>query len=128
MTSGSDTLLFVYGTLRHDAIPSNSGIVSRCGGTLEATGCTVRGRLHNFGWFPGLVLDDAGNRVAGELWRVPAANMGPLDRYEGPTYRRESVVVRTTDGSELSAEVFTVRDDFDLTHYPTISSGNWVQA
>lgn len=126
-TNTGDVLLFVYGTLRHDVVPTNCHIVVGCGGTLVATGCTVRGRLHNLGWFPGLVLDDHGPPVIGEVWRVPVANMKNLDRYEGPSFRRRHVCVSNDDG-EFAAHAYTVDDDRDLSAFPIIPSGNWVQA
>lgn len=122
-TNQSDFLLFVYGTLRSDAVPSNSELIERRGGVLVATGCTVRGRLHNLGWYPSLVLDGLAGEVRGEVWRVPLAATRDLDRYEGPQYRRADARVQMGDGKTFGAEAYVAA--INVAAFPTIPSGDW---
>jgi gamma-glutamylcyclotransferase (GGCT)/AIG2-like uncharacterized protein YtfP len=75
-------LLFVYGTLRATAGHPMHAVLAAAA-TAEGT-ATVRGRLHDLGEYPGLVLDPAGDRVTGELYRIhDPAVWATLDAYEG---------------------------------------------
>lgn len=122
-TNQSDFLLFVYGTLRHDSVPSNCGLIEQQGGVLVATGCTALGRLHNLGGYPALVLDELAGEVRGEVWRVPLAATRDLDRHEGPQYRRADVLVHIGNGKPFGAEAYVAA--INVTAFPTIPSGDW---
>jgi gamma-glutamylcyclotransferase (GGCT)/AIG2-like uncharacterized protein YtfP len=78
--------VFVYGTLRRGG--SNH---FRMQGAEFVTAATVRGRLYGIDWYPGLVLDDSGDEVTGEIYQVPAGLLLELDAFEGPEYRRVMV-------------------------------------
>jgi gamma-glutamylcyclotransferase (GGCT)/AIG2-like uncharacterized protein YtfP len=75
--------VFVYGTLRRGG--SNH---FRMQGAEFMTEATVRGRLYGIDWYPGLVLDDSGDRIIGEIYQVSAGILLELDAFEGPEYRR----------------------------------------
>lgn len=119
----SDFLLFVYGTLRSDAMPSNCGLLERHGGTRVRTGCTVRGRLHDLGYYPALVLDDDGPEVCGELWQVPLAALPAINRYEGSQYVLRDVLVHGSERAAFGANAYEA--SFDVSSFPVIPSGDW---
>ena len=101
--------LFAYGTLM-------------CEDIMEAvTGCRQPGEagiLYGFGRFcvrgedyPALVAREE-SHVDGILYRdVSAAAWGRLDRFEGPMYRRQAVVVRLVSGAWIPAETYVVQPD-----------------
>jgi gamma-glutamylcyclotransferase (GGCT)/AIG2-like uncharacterized protein YtfP len=101
---------------------------------LEAPG-RVRGSLHDFGDYPGLVLDDAG-WVAGELFRIPdlADRLPAVDRAEGydpaddarSLYVRRRGSVRLDEGSSLDAWLYLYNDLWGPPgRGPRIPSGDW---
>jgi gamma-glutamylcyclotransferase (GGCT)/AIG2-like uncharacterized protein YtfP len=81
--TASPELLFVYGTLRPGSAPTEiAAIVARLTPVGEAT---VRGRLHDLGAYPGIVLDDDADEVSGVLLALPQDPdiLAQLDAYEG---------------------------------------------
>ena len=75
--------VFVYGTLR-----SGGSNHFRMDGAEFISAATIRARLYRIDWYPGLVLDDAGDEVIGEIYQVSDELMKQLDAFEGPGYRR----------------------------------------
>jgi gamma-glutamylcyclotransferase (GGCT)/AIG2-like uncharacterized protein YtfP len=76
-------LLFVYGTLRPGRAPAEiAAIVDLLTLVGEAT---LRGRLHDFGAYPGIVLDANADDVPGVLLALPEDPnvLARLDAYEG---------------------------------------------
>ncbi len=71
----TDTLsIFVYGTLRagesndiRRAATRHKIVAPRFVGSAR-----LRGRLHDFGAYPGLVLDEAAGAVTGEVYEIDA--------------------------------------------------------
>jgi gamma-glutamylcyclotransferase (GGCT)/AIG2-like uncharacterized protein YtfP len=107
--------LFLYGTLLPgDATDESSRIVSR----LKRVGsATIRGRLYDFGEYPGAVLDrTAKSSIKGELFELPNDDsaLKALDDYEefNRTDRKNSLFVRTRTvatlqgGRQLNAWVY----------------------
>ncbi|HEX9424968.1 MAG TPA: gamma-glutamylcyclotransferase family protein [Pyrinomonadaceae bacterium] len=89
--------LFVYGTLMPgEADNEIAPIVKR----LRRIGAAyVRGRLYNFGEYPGAVIDHSANTsVHGELVELPAdkAILDALDKYEefDPSRPQKSLFIR----------------------------------
>jgi len=76
--SDESHLVFVYGTLRRGA--SNA---FRMEGAEFVRKGLVRGRLYRVDWYPGLVLDDQADWVAGEFWRIHERKLHELDAFEG---------------------------------------------
>ena len=75
-------LLFVYGSLLRGAGHPMHAVLA-AGSTLGGP-ARVRGRLHDLGEYPGLVLDDRAGEVLGELYRITdLAVWDALDAYEG---------------------------------------------
>lgn len=80
--------VFVYGTLR----TGGSAGQRMAGGTLLGGGF-IRGRLYQIDWYPGVVLDESGGPVTGEVFEVDDDQLAELDLYEGAEYRRTMVRV-----------------------------------
>lgn len=108
------TRLFVYGTLRPAVAPEFvRPAVSQF--VLIGTG-TVRGKLHQFSHYPGIVLDDAGDLVRGELYELPDSPeiWNLLDTYEGVDFQhperslfiRRRCNIQMDSGSEITAFVY----------------------
>lgn len=76
-------MVFVYGTLRRGG--SNH---FRMAGAEFVAAATVRGRLYQIDWYPGLVLDDTADDVTGEIYLVSGILLESLDDFEGGEYRR----------------------------------------
>ena len=71
--------LFVYGTLRR----GDRNDITRLTPAPRLLGFgTVKGRLFDFGNYPGIVLGDASPSVLGEVYRAPAALIPVLDEIE----------------------------------------------
>jgi gamma-glutamylcyclotransferase (GGCT)/AIG2-like uncharacterized protein YtfP len=100
--------LFVYGTLRR-------GSPNTFAKLLEANSrflgnARMRGRLHQFSNYPGVVLSDQpGEFVQGELLELQDPRiLVVLDEYEGFEFQRVPVTVSLDDGQELEAWVYTL--------------------
>ena len=117
----SPTHVFVYGTLRRGG--SNH---FRMDGTEFVTTGTVNGRLYQIDWYPGLVLDETGDEVIGEIYQVSPGLMEKLDAFEGKQYRRVRVEVDCggDQRSSLSAWVWEWLGPCDENH--RITSGDWL--
>ena len=106
--------LFVYGTLHPSRAPQAlQDLVSRFRSRGRGT---VKGRLYDFGAYPGVVLDETAGLVAGEVFLLPedTDTFARLDDYEGyvpaslseSLYLRQVVGVRMEDGGELQAWIY----------------------
>jgi gamma-glutamylcyclotransferase (GGCT)/AIG2-like uncharacterized protein YtfP len=129
--------LFVYGTLRSDAVGAlgkaqRERLVreSRTLGTATLAGA----RLYDLGRYPGLVESGAASDVVhGEVVALtnPARTFPWLDAYEGimagdpdgSDYARVERNIRLAHGSELSAWVYVYRKD--IAHRHAIAGGRW---
>lgn len=81
--TASPELLFVYGTLRPGRAPAEiAAVVDLLTPVGEAT---VRGRVHDLGAYPGIVLDEHADDVPGVLLALPEDPdvLAQLDAYEG---------------------------------------------
>lgn len=76
--SGAGELVFVYGTLRVGA--SNHHRMRDAEWVRRGV---VRGRLYRVSWYPGLVPDEAGVEIVGDVFRVGPRLMRELDAFEG---------------------------------------------
>jgi gamma-glutamylcyclotransferase (GGCT)/AIG2-like uncharacterized protein YtfP len=123
----SRELVFVYGTLRRGGSDH-----FRMASAKFITSGLITGRLYQVSWYPGLVLDDAGDEIAGEVYSVDSDMLGKLDSFEGIStddtegseYRRVSTNVYHPDGGELTAWVWEwlgiISED------NRIQTGNWL--
>lgn len=102
-------LVFVYGTLRR----GGSNHFRLAGAEFISPG-TVAGRMYRIDWYPGLVLDDAGDEIHGEVYSVGPELLGDLDVFEGLSagevegseYRRVHATVVQCDSRTISAWVW----------------------
>jgi gamma-glutamylcyclotransferase (GGCT)/AIG2-like uncharacterized protein YtfP len=76
--------VFVYGTLRAGEINDINRAAERHGiAAPECVGAAyVTGRLFDFGNYPGLVLDEQGARVSGDVYCIDDALVPVLDEIE----------------------------------------------
>jgi gamma-glutamylcyclotransferase (GGCT)/AIG2-like uncharacterized protein YtfP len=122
-------LVVVYGTLR-----SGTGWRERLGVSHlveSVAGCRVAGSLYELGWYPGLVLDGAGEVVAEVLRLLDQTALDALDRFEGydaarpdaGEYRRQLIVVEV-GGDDLAAWVYVLPDR--PAGRPRVDGGDWL--
>ena len=119
VTSGEGELVFVYGTLRAGA--SNH---HRMSGAEPVGRATVRGRLYRIDWYPGLVIDPAGEVVTGEVYRVTGELLATLDDFEGGEYGRVRAAVEGLEKVE-AVWVWEYRPRTDEAQ--RISGGDWLE-
>ena len=124
-------LLFVYGTLRRGGSNDIAQFGARARWVSQAR---VRGRLHDLGPYPGLVMGGS-EWVIGEIYRIDPAIEPALDRLEEVwpdrtgEYRRSLAMVVTRDhsGAEqvCAALVYAMNAAIAL-RWPLIERGDWI--
>jgi gamma-glutamylcyclotransferase (GGCT)/AIG2-like uncharacterized protein YtfP len=100
-STGERFRVFVYGTLRR----GGSNHFRMEGGSFLGE-ATVSGRLYKIDWYPGLVLDPAGDPIPGEIFEVGVAQLAALDAFEGVSaaevegneYRRVETIAQLAQG------------------------------
>ncbi|MBS0970711.1 gamma-glutamylcyclotransferase [Chimaeribacter arupi] len=104
--------LFVYGTLGPGR--PNAHILENIGGSWEQG--HVVGSLQEKGWgaqmgYPGIVLDDSGNRVNGFLFSSEnlSHHWQTLDEFEGHEYERVPVDVVTENGLTVKSWLYMLK-------------------
>jgi gamma-glutamylaminecyclotransferase len=118
-------LLFVYGSLKRGQ--HNHRLLR--GQTFVAEAATLpRYRLLDLGPYPGLVQAAAGGRpIRGEVWRVDAATLARLDRFEGVPHLYDRRPVELADGPQAVEAYFYNRDAAGYpecgTSWPAVPSG-----
>ena len=110
--------LFVYGTLRDgEVFRLITGLDSREVGAVPARAPGHVAMKVAGASYPVLVAA-AGEVAEGlVLTRLPAATLSPLDRYEGPGYRRAPLTVETA-GGPVAAQVYVATA-------PPATDGRW---
>ncbi len=116
----SRELVFVYGTLRL----GGSNHFRMADAEFVESG-TLRGRLYRIDWYPGLVVDPAGDEISGEIYSVNPEDMGVLDAFEGHEYRRIRATVRTPYGVPMQAWIWEWLMPVD--EGQRITGGDWLQ-
>ena len=125
--------LFVCGTLRSDFAPAQvKPLLKRM--KLVST-ATVRGRLYDFGEYPGALLDEAAGAIVGELLELPtdATLLNALDHYEGidETEPSKSLFVRARcraalpDGHDVDAWIYVYNQSVSAARL--IASGDYAE-
>jgi gamma-glutamylcyclotransferase (GGCT)/AIG2-like uncharacterized protein YtfP len=124
--------VFVYGTLRAGEV--NDIGKAAAGSALEMPilvgEASVRGRLFDFGNYPGLVPDDDGIRVKGDVYQIDERLVSVLDEieqvYPGETglFMPHEVTI-DVDGAALPCLYYPVQADA-VAGLPEIGSGDWV--
>ncbi len=113
--------IFVYGTLKR-SVANPMGAMMRSHATYVAE-AIIAGRIYDLGPYPGLVLEDCGTAVYGELYEIqrPNALLALLDAYEGCAeddpmpheFVRVEATVRDTDGIDYRAWVYVYQGQVD---------------
>ncbi len=124
----SPQLVFVYGTLRR----SGSNHFRMAGAEFIAAG-TITGRMYRIDWYPGLVLDDAGDEIHGDIYSVTPELLSSLDVFEGLSageiegseYRRVQTTVVQQDSQTRSAWVWEWLGITDESQ--RITDGDWLK-
>lgn len=123
--------IFVYGTLRRGA--SKDACV-HYSGVRFVTAAKVRGRLYDFGDYPGLEPDENAPWVAGDLLDVTPAALVELDAWEGigPNepqpfpYERVRVTAVTEAGETETVWAYRVAPRYREGR-PVLESGDWLR-
>ncbi len=124
----SPQLVFVYGTLRR----GGSNHFRMAGAEFIAAG-TITGRMYRIDWYPGLVLDDAGDEIHGEVYLVTPEQLSTLDIFEGLSageiegseYRRVETTVVRQDSRTLTAWVWEWLGFTDESQ--RLTDGDWLK-
>ena len=120
--------IFVYGTLKR-SVANPVGLMMRPHVAYVAE-AIIAGRLYDLGPFPGLVLENSGTAVYGELYEIlhPNALLSLLDAYEGcgaddpkpHDFARLEATVRDTDGIDYRSWVYVYQNQVDPSwHVPS---------
>lgn len=128
MTSEPE-IVFVYGTLRRGA--SNH---FRMTAAKFISPATVTGRLYRVHWYPGMVLDEAGSAIHGDIYEVDKDTLAILDVFEGlaagevegTEYRRLKSPVTLEDGRVVDAWVWEWIGATD--EIKRLADGDWLKA
>ena len=126
--SPSPQIVFVYGTLRR----GGSNHFRMAGADFISSG-TVQGRLYRIDWYPGLVLDEAGDEIHGEVYSVDAEQLAALDVFEGLSageiegseYRRVATTVMQQSSQPITAWVWEWLGLTDESH--RLTDGDWLK-
>jgi gamma-glutamylcyclotransferase (GGCT)/AIG2-like uncharacterized protein YtfP len=121
--------VFVYGTLRRGGCNH-----ARMAGAEWLGPASVRGRLYELGWYPGLVIDAQAGAVHGDVFKLASwEQLAALDHYEGCSpehpepheYRRErtEVLIGTT---RISAWLWVWRQAQAAAAPQLIATGDWL--
>lgn len=116
-------LVFVYGTLRRGGVRAMPELFP---GSEFVGSASVRGRLYDFGEYPGLLLGESGPPVAGEVYEVSEEVLKQLDDIEAPAYYSRREVEVSLGGGTKKCLVY----EPDLSLYPNrtlITSGDWIE-
>lgn len=120
--------VFVYGTLRRGG--SDHFRMTEAEFVSEGT---ILGRLYGIDWYPGLVVDDDGGEIRGEIYRVEPGHLAELDLFEGlpagdtegSEYRRVQATVVRQDSRTVSAWVWEWRGPTDESR--RLAGGDWLK-
>ena len=124
--------VFVYGTLRAGEVNDLRTAAARHAlpDPVLIGNAAVQGRLYDFGSYPGLVLDEQGATVQGEVWCIDARLVLVLDEIE-EVYPDEAGLFASErkailcDGRLLDCLIYPV-DARAAASRPAIASGDWI--
>lgn len=114
--------LFTYGTL---CLPEvMQAVAGRVFATAAARLYGYRCRLLKRHVYPGMIYTGRGSTRGVLHYDIDAGSLARIDAFEGTYYRRETVVVRREDGSEVTAMAYVLVDA--LQHL--LGSRHWDEA
>lgn len=124
--------VFVYGTLRAGEVNDISEAAARndVAAPNRLGTATVRGHLFDFGAYPGLVVDDAGVDVVGDVYEIDDALVAVLDEIEAVYPGVEdrfiaSEVMVKVDDTVVNCRFYPVVPSA-VKGLPEIRSGDWI--
>jgi gamma-glutamylcyclotransferase (GGCT)/AIG2-like uncharacterized protein YtfP len=113
--------VFVYGTLMRGMANHRQLAGLACQGTAELAGFA----LYDLGPFPmAIASGDPQQRLHGELYAVPPAQLQALDRFEGAPRLYQRKRHRLADGRRVWLYVGQPRQ---VRHVAVIPSGRWIK-
>ena len=116
-------LVFVYGTLRRGGVRAMPTIFPEAAFVGNAK---VRGRLCDFGAYPGLLLDESNSLVVGEVYEVNDETLNKLDDIEAEShYLRKQVELSVGDRGKMGW-VYVYDPEF-YSRLTLIESGDWIE-
>ncbi|MGF6753931.1 gamma-glutamylcyclotransferase family protein [Paraburkholderia sp. GAS42] len=124
--------VFVYGTLRAGEVNDISAAAARhdiAPPTLLGT-AAVNGRLYDFSSYPGLVVDDRGVPVVGDVYEIDDELVAVLDEIEQVypgvegLFRGRDVTIEV-DGVAVACRIYPVTKEA-VVGLKEIASGDWV--
>lgn len=129
ITNPPRTRVFVYGTLRRGA----SNHFRMAGAKFVCAGSIV-GKLYQIDWFPGLILDETGDPIRGEVFEADRGLLEALDKFEGVSadesqseYRRVTTTVFPENGGEpFTADVWEWLSEVDESK--RMKGGDWLES
>ena len=121
----SKHLVFVYGSLRR----GNAGAMSvRFYDATYVGDGQVCGRLYDLGAYPGLLLDESGAVVTGEVYEVTDETLSKLDQFELTSdYERREVEVEQGTVLKQCWIYVPAHDAGFFDGLPLIESGDWIK-
>lgn len=116
-------LIFIYGSLRRGCVGAMSLRFPNSKFVAEAK---VSGNLYDLGEYPGLLINESGSFVVGEVYEVDDELLAQLDDFEvSSNYVRKQVEV-SSGNHRMSCWVYEPEPAcYSLTKL--ITSGNWVE-
>lgn len=124
--------VFVYGTLRAGEVNDISAAAEKydIAAPTHIGTATVQGRLYDFGTYPGLVVDNLGVPVIGDVYEIDDALVAVLDEIEQVypgvegRFRGHDVMVKV-DGEAVLCRFYPVVKEA-VAGLKEIASGDWV--
>jgi gamma-glutamylcyclotransferase (GGCT)/AIG2-like uncharacterized protein YtfP len=116
-------LVFVYGTLRQGGVRAMPELFP---GAKFVGRAKVRGWLYDFGAYPGLMIDEAGSLVTGEVYEIDDEILAGLDEIEAPAFYERKQIEVALDNQSRHCWIYEPK----LELYPQrslISSGDWIE-
>jgi gamma-glutamylcyclotransferase (GGCT)/AIG2-like uncharacterized protein YtfP len=125
--------VFIYGTLRAGETNDITEAAARndIAAPILLGSTTVRGHLFDFGNYPGLVVDEAGVDVRGDVYEIDDALVAVLDEIEAvypgveDRFLARDVMVKV-DGNVVNCRFYPVTPSA-VKGLPEIRSGDWVE-
>jgi gamma-glutamylcyclotransferase (GGCT)/AIG2-like uncharacterized protein YtfP len=118
-------LVFVYGTLRRDGSRPMSG---RFPDSKFIADAEVSGSLYDLGAYPGLLLNESGSLVIGEVYEVNDELLNELDAFEASSsYCRKRVEIFFGIHKRIGW-IYVPEDTPEFySHRTLITAGDWVE-
>lgn len=115
-------LIFIYGSLRRGC---ENEIARTFPGASFVSQASVNGALYDLGDYPALVLDDAGEKVMGEIYEIDEALLTELDEFELASDYHRSPVTASAGSDQRQCWVYVPSKE-TCAGKSLIPSGDWI--